>query len=225
MDLPIQQILSGLLKIATDGSSQINTTELLQGMLNATSASTNVTQGSSSSSMSFLEGSMPGRILAFVPFLFSFAALRDWLKVLLIGGILETCRRWYGHFYDMFIESFWMSATFDEDDDSYRGFSFSLLTSVSLADIRNQQNGSWSGYPNNPRGPRSDRSKSKPTRTGTTIPLSTSTQKRTRMQPTLAGCSTYPLHPKRTLCGTNTVTSPSPEVRSKADGARIINST
>ncbi|KAJ8077739.1 hypothetical protein PM082_002172 [Marasmius tenuissimus] len=134
MDLPIQEILSGLAKVATDGSSTINATELLEGLLNATSASTNATQHSSSKS--FLESSMPGSILAFVPFLFSFSALRDWLKVFLIGGILETCRRWYGYFYELTVESFWMSATFDEDDTSYQWIMVWLSTQPSWAKIR-----------------------------------------------------------------------------------------
>ncbi|KAJ8077719.1 hypothetical protein PM082_002152 [Marasmius tenuissimus] len=79
---------------------------------------------------------MPGSILilVFVPFLFLYSALRDWLKVYLIGGLLEACRRWY--FCELTIESFWMSAKFDKDDNSYQWIMVWLSTQPSWAKIR-----------------------------------------------------------------------------------------
>ncbi|KAJ7309949.1 hypothetical protein DFH08DRAFT_974552 [Mycena albidolilacea] len=51
--------------------------------------------------------------------LFSFGALRDWLKLIVFGGLLETPRRMAFSFYYRLIASFWITAHFDEDDSSY----------------------------------------------------------------------------------------------------------
>lgn len=52
-------------------------------------------------------------------FLLSFSALRDWLKLLVIGGTIETCRRLCMQLWVSFIESFWITACFEERDVSY----------------------------------------------------------------------------------------------------------
>jgi chaperone BCS1 len=54
-----------------------------------------------------------------VAFLFSFAALRDWLKLILIGGTLEALRRLAMYAYESFVSCLWVTAYFDQDDSSY----------------------------------------------------------------------------------------------------------
>ncbi|KAG5647856.1 hypothetical protein DXG03_007780 [Asterophora parasitica] len=61
----------------------------------------------------------PTDLSSLLTFLFSFSALHDWLKLFVIGGILETCRRGFYASYNKFVNSFFISATFDENDDSY----------------------------------------------------------------------------------------------------------
>ncbi|KAJ6581642.1 P-loop containing nucleoside triphosphate hydrolase protein [Mycena capillaripes] len=51
--------------------------------------------------------------------LFSFGALRDWFKLIIFGGVLETLRRVAFSLYYKIIASFWITAHFDEDDSSY----------------------------------------------------------------------------------------------------------
>ena len=49
----------------------------------------------------------------------SFSALRDWLKLIVIGGVVETSRRLCLKLWSTFIEAFWITASFEEHDDSY----------------------------------------------------------------------------------------------------------
>jgi hypothetical protein len=69
-------------------------------------------------------GASPTDISSLITLLFSFSALRDWLKLFVIGGFFETCRRFAFAFYYKFINSFFITAHFDEDDSSYGGFVF-----------------------------------------------------------------------------------------------------
>ncbi|KAI0072291.1 P-loop containing nucleoside triphosphate hydrolase protein [Panus rudis PR-1116 ss-1] len=49
----------------------------------------------------------------------SFSALSDWLKLFVFGGLLETCRRLALASWQHIQESLWVTALFNEDDDSY----------------------------------------------------------------------------------------------------------
>ena len=53
--------------------------------------------------------------------LLSFTEFQDWLKLLLIGGIFETCRRVVFQVWHAIVDSFWVSVDFEEYDDSYGG--------------------------------------------------------------------------------------------------------
>ncbi|KAG7090230.1 hypothetical protein E1B28_011830 [Marasmius oreades] len=136
MDLPLQQVLSGILKM-TDASG-LNATEIISGILNATSSSSNHTEGTTLNT-SLFSGSMPANILALFPLLFSFGALSGWVKIFLIGGLVETCRRWFGLFYENAVDSFYMTAVFDEDDVSYQWMMVWLSTQPAWAKIRQVQ--------------------------------------------------------------------------------------
>ena len=56
---------------------------------------------------------------ALLPVLVSFPALYDWLKVIMIGGVLETCRRFASSLYHKAVSSFFITAYFEDDDDSW----------------------------------------------------------------------------------------------------------
>jgi chaperone BCS1 len=51
--------------------------------------------------------------------LLSFTGFQDWLKLFLIGGVLETCRRIVFQAWDSIVDSFWITVDFEEGDDSY----------------------------------------------------------------------------------------------------------
>jgi len=52
-------------------------------------------------------------------FFFTLGALRDWIKLFIFGGVLETLRRVGFSLYYKAIASFWITAHFDENDSSY----------------------------------------------------------------------------------------------------------
>ncbi|TFY66502.1 hypothetical protein EVG20_g4583 [Dentipellis fragilis] len=58
----------------------------------------------------------PTDITSLFKFIYSFGALRDWLRLIVIGGVLEMCRRLYFHYYDAFVDSFFITADFESDD-------------------------------------------------------------------------------------------------------------
>ena len=51
--------------------------------------------------------------------LFSFSALRDWLKLFFIGGFFESCRRLAYAIYYKVVHQFYITAEFHEDDNCY----------------------------------------------------------------------------------------------------------
>ncbi|KAJ8474440.1 hypothetical protein ONZ51_g7220 [Trametes cubensis] len=53
-----------------------------------------------------------------ISMLLSFSAVRDWLKLLLLGAIVETCRRVLTKAYYGFVNYFWITATFDGNDEA-----------------------------------------------------------------------------------------------------------
>lgn len=58
---------------------------------------------------------LPTAIASFV----SISALRDWIKLLVIGGIFEFCRRGAVKAYQAVYNWFFITAVFMEDDASY----------------------------------------------------------------------------------------------------------
>ncbi|PFH50240.1 hypothetical protein AMATHDRAFT_48054 [Amanita thiersii Skay4041] len=59
-------------------------------------------------------------ISSLVTLLFSLSTLRDWLKLLVVGGFLEACRRFISSLFQTVKESLFITATFDDEDDSFR---------------------------------------------------------------------------------------------------------
>lgn len=48
----------------------------------------------------------------------SFGALHDWVKLFLLGTVLETIRRFASQIWSSFLESFFLTASFESDDDA-----------------------------------------------------------------------------------------------------------
>ncbi|KAL4243022.1 AAA ATPase family protein [Abortiporus biennis] len=61
-----------------------------------------------------------------IAMLVSFSALREWLKLIFIGGAIETLRRSIFRLWDATIESLWITASFDQDDSSFDWIMFWL---------------------------------------------------------------------------------------------------
>ena len=50
--------------------------------------------------------------------LFSMAAIRDWVKLILFGGVIEASRRALTAGWERLVDSFWVTATFEFDGDA-----------------------------------------------------------------------------------------------------------
>lgn len=87
---------------------------------NATVASNATNSATGMDAMSSLN--LPG----ILSLLLSFSALRDWVKLFVIGGAIESARRCLMMVWAWIIESFWLTACFDETDMSYSKFAFVL---------------------------------------------------------------------------------------------------
>lgn len=62
--------------------------------------------------------------------LLSVTGTRDVLKLFLIGGAFETCRRTASQAWHDFVDSIWITVNFEEGDSSYGVCSISSFTAV-----------------------------------------------------------------------------------------------
>jgi chaperone BCS1 len=62
---------------------------------------------------------IPSDVSSLIAMLFSFSALRDWFKLIVIGGFIETCRRFIFYAWRTALNAFWITAHFDENDSTY----------------------------------------------------------------------------------------------------------
>ncbi|KAJ7217406.1 P-loop containing nucleoside triphosphate hydrolase protein [Mycena haematopus] len=62
---------------------------------------------------------MPTDLSSLFALLASFSALRDWMKLVVVGGVIEMCRRFFFGGYAKIVNSFYLTACFDEQDTSY----------------------------------------------------------------------------------------------------------
>ena len=65
-----------------------------------------------------------------------FTKLQRWLKLLLIGGVFEACRRVTLQAWDSVVTSLWTTIDFEEQDDTYGEYFPATLTSTATALIR-----------------------------------------------------------------------------------------
>ncbi|KAH9893420.1 P-loop containing nucleoside triphosphate hydrolase protein [Cubamyces lactineus] len=100
---------------------------VLQTVMSAIqSGAVNLTSGDSSATgnVTVATGAAPAvaslnllQLPSLISMLLSFSAVRDWLKLLLLGAIVETCRRVLTKAYYGFVNYFWITATFDGNDE------------------------------------------------------------------------------------------------------------
>ncbi|KAI0272544.1 P-loop containing nucleoside triphosphate hydrolase protein [Gloeopeniophorella convolvens] len=86
-------------------------------------SSMNATQNATASDVPL---KMPTDISSLIAFIYSFAALRDYFKLIVLGGALETLRRLYSTSYTSFMDRFFITASFESDDDSFHWMMFWL---------------------------------------------------------------------------------------------------
>ena len=102
----VLQTVQTVLSVLQPGSTDFNISEVL--------AATNTTSPSSTeASASFSPFLIVSRLL-------TVSAVRDWLKLLLVGGILEVCRRLLWRSWESIMNFFWITVTLDEGDDCGR---------------------------------------------------------------------------------------------------------
>ena len=75
---------------------------------------------------------IPTDFSSLLTFIYSFSALRDYLKLVVLGGAFETLRRLYSASYRSLVDRFFITATFESDDASYRKHSFPSLLVAEL---------------------------------------------------------------------------------------------
>jgi chaperone BCS1 len=64
---------------------------------------------------------LPTDLSSLFTLLLSFSALRDWAKLAVVGGAIELARRFVFGGYHSFINSFFITAHFEDQDASYGG--------------------------------------------------------------------------------------------------------
>lgn len=91
---------------------------------NCTTIAYNATAGNSFSSMPTDITALSALILPWTAFL----GMPDWMKLAVIGTILETCRRVVLSWYTQIKDSFFLNIVLDSDDDSFGTFSTIIIT-------------------------------------------------------------------------------------------------
>ena len=98
----VQTVLSAL----QPGSTDLNIPEVI-------AAANTTSLPSAEASNSFSPFLLVSRLL-------TVSAVCDWLKLLLVGGILEVCRRLLWRSWESVMNFFWITVTLDEGDDCGR---------------------------------------------------------------------------------------------------------
>jgi chaperone BCS1 len=62
---------------------------------------------------------IPTDVSSLIAFVYSFSALRDYLKLIVLGGAFETLRRLSSASYTSLVDRFFITATFESDDLSF----------------------------------------------------------------------------------------------------------
>ncbi|KAH9022472.1 P-loop containing nucleoside triphosphate hydrolase protein [Lactarius pseudohatsudake] len=85
---------------------------------------TNATQNATMSDAAPLR--MPTDLSSLLAFIYSMSALRDYLKLIVLGGALETLRRLYSSSYSNFVDRLFITATFESEDVVFNWMMFWL---------------------------------------------------------------------------------------------------
>jgi len=117
--LPCQHIMALLLQLTSIArpflmlwNSSVETPALLAQDNTFLNATQNVTADS-------IPLKIPTDFSSLIAFIYSFSALRDYLKLIIIGGAFETLRRLYSASFTSLLNRFFITATFESDDPSF----------------------------------------------------------------------------------------------------------
>ena len=64
----------------------------------------------------------PTDLPSLIAFIYSFSAIRDYLKLIVLGGAFETLRRLSSASYTSLVDRFFIVATFESDDLSFGAY-------------------------------------------------------------------------------------------------------
>ncbi|OJT06701.1 hypothetical protein TRAPUB_2451 [Trametes pubescens] len=73
--------------------------------------------GNATAAVASVASFSPLQLPSIISMVLSFSAVRDWIKLLLLGAVVETCRRVLTKSYYGLINYFWITATFDGNDE------------------------------------------------------------------------------------------------------------
>jgi mitochondrial chaperone BCS1 len=103
-------------------SQIISMLQSLGGQAPSAAAASSVSNSTSTDDLSpspQTSSAFPTDIPSLLALFLSIGALRDWLKLIVIGGFFETCRRLIFSCWSSLIKSFWITVEFEEGDDSF----------------------------------------------------------------------------------------------------------
>ncbi|KAF8201156.1 BCS1 N terminal-domain-containing protein [Mycena galopus ATCC 62051] len=103
----------------------------------AANLSANATAAASAASATVT--AMPSDFSSLFALLSSFSALRDWMKLVVVGGFIEMCRRFFFGGYAKIVNSFYITAGFEEQDASYQWMMVWLSKQPSWSKARDVQ--------------------------------------------------------------------------------------
>ncbi|KAJ6558675.1 P-loop containing nucleoside triphosphate hydrolase protein [Mycena sp. CBHHK59/15] len=101
-----------------------------------TSASASPTAPNTATAMPL---SVPTDLSSLLTLLLSFSVLRDWVKLAIVGGFIELCRRFVFGGYNKLVSSFFITACFEEQDSSYEWMMVWLSKQPSWGRVRDVQ--------------------------------------------------------------------------------------
>ncbi|KAJ7267446.1 hypothetical protein C8J57DRAFT_1327732 [Mycena rebaudengoi] len=120
----VQQLLSGF-------NTQLNTAVNVSESASATAAA--------AATASATPLGMPTDLSGLFALLLSFSALRDWMKLAILGGLLEFFRRFAYMGYNKLVASFFIRAVFEDQDSSYEWMMVWLSKQPSWSKARDVQ--------------------------------------------------------------------------------------
>jgi chaperone BCS1 len=113
--VPFLAMLNGSVETT---STSVQNAALMNATQNATATATPLT--------------MPNDFSSLMTFIYSFSALHDYFKLVVLGGAFETLRRLYSSSYSSLMDRFFLTATFESEDISFGEHPFPRKSAAEL---------------------------------------------------------------------------------------------
>jgi hypothetical protein len=78
-----------------------------------------IADGPNSTASAVLGTPFPTDISSLITFALSLGALRDWIKIFLLGGLLESARRFFTYLYSALWEAFLLTVEIGDEDQAH----------------------------------------------------------------------------------------------------------